>query len=1195
MNDEASDTAPSDEVALGGRLTQPLAEASGASGAPLRNGTTRPGVSTRITRGNSLDVLSQGSSELAQDNPAPPQARRQHWTRAMNTSLINAYYEATEGGTQTKKYAAKLVELWTKTYPDKQFTGKHLIAQIKNIKSRKLLSPDELEAMKADSVRKSPTQTINNIRRSIQRRSLQPQQERSPQPQRERSPQSQHEIISQPQQEVTKDDEATLGIHALFQEINIQWEGVEITSKPKISKLNTNKETSAMMKTIDETLDETFNNSTSLEELCHKVYCAAIMANTIQHTKTTNPNHQQQKRPPWEERIERKIAKHRQVIGVIHSYLNTDKPSKKLAKKAQSYARRKKLKKDDKEHLRMHMETMKQKIAALGSRMRRYHKRTRKHRENNLFSNNQKEFFKRLEEGHKNQREAPPNPAEMQKYWSNIWSKNEVHNKEASWIKTITEEQAGLDEMAPITITADNVSNTIRRMKNWTTPGIDHIHNYWWKTLKSTHRVLARLFQESLKNPGKIPKYFTHGTTSMLPKNEELSDPKNYRPITCLPSAYKILTSTIGFKVMTHLKDKKLLAWEQNGCNKKGRGAKELLVIDNTITKQAKKKLKNVSMAWIDYQKAFDSIPHSWLLEVLHIYKVNQQVIQLLKCLMSTWRTTLTVRHKTISYQTEMIKITRGIFQGDGFSSPWFCVALNPLSSMINRSAYGYAIDQHTTLSHLFYVDDLKLYARGRKQLEGQLELVRKFSGDVGMSLGLEKCATVEIKRGKLARQQNIQLVDGREIKSLAIEESYKYLGIHQTYEIKQQENKRNAENELTRRMRKLLGTELSAKNIITAINMWAIPAFTYSAGVLTWSKTDLEKIDRKIRTTLTQHGLLHPNSAVERIYLPRREGGRGLSNLKEACRKEEENIRDFFLKKNHPIHQWVATHLRTSNTAERSLIEEPERQNKLEELKQSWKSKSLHGRFYASLQQEEVDKTKTHTYLMQGYLYPQTEGTLMAIQDQVIPTRTYVKHIMQQQIESTKCRLCNNAEETIQHLSSGCSQIAGTKYLARHNEMGKVVHQLICLQEGLLRCFTPHHLYTPQALLENDNIKIYWDLTIVTDRGVEHNRPDMVVWNKTETTALIIDFAVPLDNNIAKAYGEKMTKYESLARQMRDMWKLRSVRIIPLIITANGLVHRKTAAHIEELKLPSNTLTWMQKAVILGTVGIIRQIIYPY
>lgn len=107
--DEASDTAPGVGSAPGGRSTQSLAETSGASGATLRNGTTRPCRSNRTGEGNSLDKSIRAST---QDNPAITQRpKRQHWTRDMNISLINAYFDATEGETKTKKYAEKLAEL----------------------------------------------------------------------------------------------------------------------------------------------------------------------------------------------------------------------------------------------------------------------------------------------------------------------------------------------------------------------------------------------------------------------------------------------------------------------------------------------------------------------------------------------------------------------------------------------------------------------------------------------------------------------------------------------------------------------------------------------------------------------------------------------------------------------------------------------------------------------------------------------------------------------------------------------------------------------------------------------------------------------------------------------------------------------------------------------------------------------------
>lgn len=340
--------------------------------------------------------------------------------------------------------------------------------------------------------------------------------------------------------------------------------------------------------------------------------------------------------------------------------------------------------------------------------------------------------------------------------------------------------------------------------------------------------------QEAVSNSERIPGYFTMGITHMLHKKGDET-----KPITCLPSVYKIFTSVIGYKISFHVRSNGILAYEQGGCKRKAKGCKELLVIDNVVTKQARRKLKNISIGWIDYQKAFDIEPHSWLVELLRIYKVDNQVIHLFQHLMNSWRTTLSVKGAGYSYRTKEVCIKRGIFQGDDWSPKWFCLALNPLSNILNRSNYGYKLDDQAKLTHLIYIDDLKLFARGAAQLEGELELVRSFSADIKMKFGLDKCSIVHVRRGKINEEGNLILQDDVEIRSLGLEETYKYLGVQQSYEIRQKQNKEISEKKFTRRVSKILRTQLNARNKIAAINAWAIPVFTYTSGILTWSATD--------------------------------------------------------------------------------------------------------------------------------------------------------------------------------------------------------------------------------------------------------------------------------------------------------------------------------------------------------------------
>ena len=89
--------------------------------------------------------------------------------------------------------------------------------------------------------------------------------------------------------------------------------------------------------------------------------------------------------------------------------------------------------------------------------------------------------------------------------------------------------------------------------------------------------------------------------------------------------------------------------------------------------------------------------------------------------------------------------------------------------------------------------------------------------------------------------------------------------------------------SEYKRRVRKILETKLNGGNVIKGINTWAIPVLRYSAAFLNWTKAELQEMDRRTRKLLTMHNGLHPRSNVDRLYVPRREGGRGLMSVEDT------------------------------------------------------------------------------------------------------------------------------------------------------------------------------------------------------------------------------------------------------------------------------------------------------------------------
>ena len=104
----------------------------------------------------------------------------------------------------------------------------------------------------------------------------------------------------------------------------------------------------------------------------------------------------------------------------------------------------------------------------------------------------------------------------------------------------------------------------------------------------------------------------------------------NYRPITCLPLIRKLLTGVIADQVYSHLDQEKLLPVEQKGCRRGSRGINDLLYIDRAVIKEVKSRNNNLAMTWIDYEKAYDMVPHSWIIECLDFFGVAENIKSLL-------------------------------------------------------------------------------------------------------------------------------------------------------------------------------------------------------------------------------------------------------------------------------------------------------------------------------------------------------------------------------------------------------------------------------------------------------------------------------------------------------------------------------------------------------------------------------------
>ena len=132
-----------------------------------------------------------------------------------------------------------------------------------------------------------------------------------------------------------------------------------------------------------------------------------------------------------------------------------------------------------------------------------------------------------------------------------------------------------------------------------------------------------------------IPVWVTTGRAVLCQKGQERgSAVDNYRPISCLPLTWKLMAGIIADSMYEFL--------AENDALPKNRGTKYQLLIDKMVLADCKRKPKNLAMAWVDYKKAYDMVPHSWIIESLKMAQVAGNIITFLQKSLVNWKTELT-------------------------------------------------------------------------------------------------------------------------------------------------------------------------------------------------------------------------------------------------------------------------------------------------------------------------------------------------------------------------------------------------------------------------------------------------------------------------------------------------------------------------------------------------------------------------
>ena len=201
-----------------------------------------------------------------------------------------------------------------------------------------------------------------------------------------------------------------------------------------------------------------------------------------------------------------------------------------------------------------------------------------------MFRTNQKRLFVMLETD-ENDDTTIPDREESKNFWSNIWDNPVKHNANAEWLKGLERNLTGINQQSNFVINVEGINKQLKKTANWKAPGLDGLQGFWLKNTSCRERLAIQL-QDSIDN-NDTPAWFTKGRTVLIIKDKEKgSMASNFRPITCLPQMWKLLTGIMSNDLYQHLENTNLLPDEQKGCRQNSRGTKDQLLIDKMIIKE---------------------------------------------------------------------------------------------------------------------------------------------------------------------------------------------------------------------------------------------------------------------------------------------------------------------------------------------------------------------------------------------------------------------------------------------------------------------------------------------------------------------------------------------------------------------------------------------------------------------------------
>ena len=291
-------------------------------------------------------------------------------------------------------------------------------------------------------------------------------------------------------------------------------------------------------------------------------------------------------------------------------------------------------------------------------------------------------------------------------------------------------------------LTSDELLEALKQMKDDKSPGIDGLpkefYNTFWDTIKND---ITYLYNYILFNKKELSNTQKLAIITLIPKKDDLTEIKNWRPISLLNCDYKILTKTIAIRLKTSLHH--IISPEQTCSIPNRQIFSNLYYFRDLIQYSNNKKIQSFILNF-DQEKAFDKVDINFLLKTLKKFNFGDNFISIIKTLYTDIKSTIINN----GFLSETITIERGVRQGCPLSLPLYCIIAEVLALNIKlcNNICGFPMPgkpQNIKLSQ--YADDTTIICTNTSSIHHIFNIFHQYEIATGATLNQNKTKGLEL------------------------------------------------------------------------------------------------------------------------------------------------------------------------------------------------------------------------------------------------------------------------------------------------------------------------------------------------------------------------------------------------------------------------------------------------------------------